>query len=312
MSVLDLGIPVLFIEGRTIPEVWQKAMIEVWKKGGRVRTEYDHEGDPDSRDCSLTLMIREPLGEPRIHRAFPGGLEDLWIYREEVVNGIHDHWVNPQSGKWAYTYHGRATRFPVSKSETLNQIDDYVVPKIAKTPHTRRAYFLIGTPSIDCYVDDPPCLRYMWFRMVPDGKGGYLWITDSHMRSWDLYKAGFMNLFAFADWSDEIRKKVISCRKKLAKKGVISQEEADKPIKMGRWAHFVDSAHIYGCYFREAKGALSVQGFLKQCKKRKPEEQVWNSTDDIVQVFFEAARAKIAAEHKERACLLPQAAAKIN
>ena len=27
--------------------------------------------------------------------------------RQEVVNGIHDHWIDPAAGKWTYTYHER-------------------------------------------------------------------------------------------------------------------------------------------------------------------------------------------------------------
>ena len=90
----ELAIPVLKVEGETIPEVWEKAVILCWEQGIRLRTEYDREDDPESRDCSMVMVIRSPLGEPRIHRAFPGGLGDLEIYRQEVVVGIHDDVVD--------------------------------------------------------------------------------------------------------------------------------------------------------------------------------------------------------------------------
>ena len=104
---MEGSIPVLKVEGQTLPEAWEKAVIETWHKGIEIKTEYDKEGDPPSRDCTMIMVVREPMQEPRIHRAFPGGLEDLEVYTEEVVNGVHDHWIKPEEGKWTYTYHKR-------------------------------------------------------------------------------------------------------------------------------------------------------------------------------------------------------------
>ena len=55
----------------------------------------------------MIMVINQPFSEPRIHLGFPGGPEDLEKYRQEVVFGIHDHWINPKEGKWTYTYHDR-------------------------------------------------------------------------------------------------------------------------------------------------------------------------------------------------------------
>ena len=93
-------IPVLKVETDTIPEAWEKSVIECWNNGARIKTEYDKAGDPPSRDCTMIMVIRIPFREPRIHRAFPGGLDDLEVYRQEVVNGVHDHWIAPREGKW--------------------------------------------------------------------------------------------------------------------------------------------------------------------------------------------------------------------
>ena len=83
-----------------------------WKDGLDIKTEYDKAGDPMSKDCTMIMVVNEPMKEPRIHRAFPGGLEDLEVYRQEVVFGIHDHWIKPEEGKWTYTYHQRLTNYP--------------------------------------------------------------------------------------------------------------------------------------------------------------------------------------------------------
>ena len=92
-------IPVIKVEARTLPEAWEKAVVATWKEGLDIKTEYDKPGDPSSKDCTMIMVVNEPASEPRIHRAFPGGLEDLEVYRQEVVNGIHDHWIKPEEGK---------------------------------------------------------------------------------------------------------------------------------------------------------------------------------------------------------------------
>ena len=84
-------IPFLTVRAKTLPLAWEKAVLLCWAKGAPVCTEYDRAGDPPSRDCTMAITVTAPLAEPRIHRAFPGSLEDLEIYRREVVKGIHDH-----------------------------------------------------------------------------------------------------------------------------------------------------------------------------------------------------------------------------
>src|SRR5665647_2503728 len=86
-------IPVLKVEGRSLPEVWEKSLAEVWEKGIAIKTQYDRPSDPPSRDTTMIMVIYEPFAEPRIHRALPAGLDELEIYRQEVVLGIHDHWI---------------------------------------------------------------------------------------------------------------------------------------------------------------------------------------------------------------------------
>ena len=79
------AIPVLKVEGETVPEVWERAVILCWQEGISIKTEYDRPEDPPSKDCSMVMVMNDPLGEPRIHRAFPGGLEDLEVYLSDIV-----------------------------------------------------------------------------------------------------------------------------------------------------------------------------------------------------------------------------------
>ncbi|MDP8217735.1 MAG: hypothetical protein P9M03_03305, partial [Candidatus Theseobacter exili] len=99
-----MDIPVIKVEGKGIAEVWEKSILELWEKGAQIKTEYDNPKDPPSRDGTMIMLAREPFAEPRIHLAFPGGMEDLEKYRQEVILGIHDSWINPEGGSWTYTY----------------------------------------------------------------------------------------------------------------------------------------------------------------------------------------------------------------
>ena len=51
-------IPVLKVEGRSLPEAWEKSLIEVWEKGIAIRTQYDRPSDPPSRDATMIMVIR--------------------------------------------------------------------------------------------------------------------------------------------------------------------------------------------------------------------------------------------------------------
>ena len=78
------NIPVLMVEGESIAEAWEKSLIKAYDEGCDIQTEYDKSDDPPSKDCSMTILVRNPLAEPMIHKDFPGGLEDLQEYVMEI------------------------------------------------------------------------------------------------------------------------------------------------------------------------------------------------------------------------------------
>jgi thymidylate synthase len=261
-------IPVIKIEGRTLPETWEKAVLATWNEGLDISTEYDKSGDPESRDCTMIMVVNDPMGEPRIHRAFPGGLEDLEVYRREVVSGIHDHWINPEEGKWTYTYHQRLTAYPI-EAQKIDQID-YIVRKLSSTPYSRRAQGITWNPKTDPVTDDPPCLQRIWCRLVKTGNESYALDMNTHWRSRDAYKASFMNIFALTDLQHSIAARI--------------SENIGLEVSVGRYMDISDSFHIYGSYHEEFKN------FLKMVKDRPFEERTWPTS--FAEPFFEDARQR--------------------
>ena len=273
---MNKEIPVLKIEGETLPEVWEKAVITTWRDGLDIKTEYDKPNDPASKDSTMIMVVNDPMKEPRIHRAFPGGLEDLEVYRQEVVAGIHDHWINPEEGKWTYTYHQRLAAFPGEGTKKVDQIG-YIIEKLSETPYSRRAQGITWDPRTDPITDDPPCLQRIWCRLVKLDDKRYSLNMNTHWRSRDGYKAAFMNIFALTDLQKIIAEKI--------------SEKIGKEVKVGRYVDIADSFHIYGSYYDEFKG------FLKTVETRSFEERTWNS--EFAKPIFEEEKIRLEKELKE-------------
>jgi thymidylate synthase len=265
-------IPTLFVTGKNLPEAWENAVLECWRKGAAIRTEYDKPGDPPSRDCTMMWVVEDPFAEPRIHRAFPGGLEDLEIYRQEVVDGVHDHWIAPEEGKWTYTYHKRLFAYE-TEGRTVDQVE-YLVDKLSRSGHSRRAQAITWNVSLDPPTDDPPCLQRVWCRLLDDELGRPVLNMNTHWRSRDAYKAAYMNVFALTDLQRILADRI--------------GERLGKSIRVGRYADLVDSFHIYGSYFHD------FEGFLKLVEKRSFAERTWDSA--YAEPVFAEARERLCRE----------------
>ncbi len=265
---------VLMVEGRTLPEVWEKAVLKVWEDGLRIRTEYDKPEDPESRDSTMVMVVNEPMSEPRIHRAFPGSLESLEVYRQEVVLGIHDCWIKPEEGKWTYTYHQRLFNYG-PEDRAINQMG-YIIDKLAKVPYSRRAQAITWDPYNDPDTDDPPCLQRIWCRLVEVNPDRYVLNMNTHWRSRDAYKASFMNMYALTDLQRSLAEETAK---------VIGKE-----VLVGRYADISDSFHIYGSYEDEFKN------FVKMVEGRSFEESTWPS--EFAAPFFDDAKKAIRQEKK--------------
>ena len=211
--------------------------------------------------------VADPFAEPRIHRAMPGGFQDLEAYRQEVVDGIHDHWIKPEEGKWQYSYHERIRAYSVPDGRVVDQLD-YVVDALAAAPHSRRAQCVLWKPWDDPACEHPACLQRLWFRVFGDRL-----LLAAHMRSNDAFKAAFMNMFVFTDLQRTVAERLT--------------ERLGRPIGVGQYNHVVDSFHIYGSYFAD------FQGFLQTLERRTFEERTYRTED--VQILIDEARANVLA-----------------
>ncbi len=277
------NIPVLVVNAQCLPEAWEKAVLAVWRDGVDVKTEYDKPSDPASKDATVIITVEDPFAEPRIHKNFPGGPEELEAYRQEVCDGIHDHWIDPAAGKWTYTYHERIFAYAPTDDlrnpnlkRPLTPFDQiaYVIEKLSETFHSRRAQAITWMPSCDPDTDDPPCLQRLWFRILEDQSGTAVLNMNSHWRSRDLYKAWYMNAYALTDLQRIIAEKIAA--------------NINRPVKVGRYVDITDSLHIYGSYFKEAAPEL------EKMKDGNFASRAWPSDHPAFEMMTEEAKAKLA------------------
>jgi thymidylate synthase len=293
----DGSIPVLVARGRSLAEMWENSLLELHSSGARARTQYDRKGDdggyidPPSIDATMLMVCEEPASDPMIHRAFPGGLEDLEEYRLEVVDGVKNHWVRDPSDsndeRWEYTYNGRLTAHPAARVdystgkvsiEEFNQFD-YMVERVSQSPFTRRAIAHTWVVGEDNFYESPPCLQGLWIRALPNDDDGLTLNMDVRFRSRDAYDAAFMNCFAFLHLMKEFAARIAG--------------KTGKEVKLGRYADFSDSYHIYGRRITDFE-----ERFLKLHETRPFEDRTWPL--EFAQPIFDEARPRILEKIKSK------------
>jgi thymidylate synthase len=268
------GIPVLHVESDCIARGWEQSLIELNRSGCKVRTQYDKEEDPPSKDCTMILTIRDPLSEPMIHKDFPGGPLELQEYVMEMCEGIKDHLIrnpeDPTDTRWEYTYHRRLFSYSAPGFKPIDQIET-MCRKLSEAPHTRRAQAITWEVWEDSDCFDPPCLQSLWGRIIEE-KGELSLSLNARFRSNDAYRAAFMNIFA-----------LVQLQKIMAERIALI---TGKPIHVGRYCHMADSYHIYGSNFREFEGR-----FLGALEKRTFEQRTLRY--ESVREMMEEARPEI-------------------
>ncbi len=283
------NIPVLVVSENSLAKAYETALVRLYTEGIRFETQYDKPGDPLSLDCTMNITILEPESDPMIHKAFPGGIEDLKEYVLEL-KGFKDHWVknmnDPDDTRWEYTYHGRLINYgswkelKENKTEShdvgfkVNQIE-YVIRKLVNQPFTRQAQMITWMPKLDMKVYDPPCLQSLWYRILED-EDGVQWLNcNIRFRSNDAWGANFMNMFGFIRFNREI------VADEIAKRN-------GKVVKLGRLNWHADSWHIYGKDIEKAKAML-----FDRLETSKFEDRIFNFHDDFIREMYDEAEEHI-------------------
>ncbi|MCF7847317.1 MAG: thymidylate synthase [Kiritimatiellales bacterium] len=278
------NIPVICVEAESLAVAYEKALAALYERGTRFETQYDKPGDPLSLDCTMNITVLDPMAEPMIHKAFPGGIEDLKEYVLEL-KGLKDHWVkninDPSDTRWEYTYHGRLANYGVWQElrdgesvETgpfkVKQIEG-VIDKLAKQPFTRQAQMITWMPNLDLDCYDPPCLQSIWYRILEDDDGIWWLNSNIRFRSNDAWGANFMNMFGFVMFSKEV-----------IADGVAAN--TGKTVKLGRMNWQADSYHIYGKDISAARERL-----IDRIETTDFEDRVYELSDEMIREIYDEA-----------------------
>lgn len=287
------NIPVLFVQEASLAMAYEAALVKLYKEGTRFRTQYDKPGDPLSIDATMNITVLQPWSDPMIHKAFPGGIEDLKEYAMELM-GAKNHWVkninDPDDTRWEYTYHGRLSAYGTwreknrgASEETgpfkVDQIER-VVDKLVAQPFTRQAQMITWMPNLDFDCYDPPCLQSLWYRIIQDDNGTYHLNCNVRFRSNDAWGANFMNMFGFIQFNRHVIADEVARR-------------SGKDVALGRLNWHADSWHIYGKDIEIAK-----QRLFDRMEDMAIEERTYNFHDEFIQEMYHGAEAMIARKIK--------------
>jgi len=288
------NIPVLSVTANSLAEAFEKALVELYENGIGFKTQYDKPGDPLSIDSTMNITVLDPLADPMIHKAFPGGIETLREYVMEL-SGVKDHWIknmnDPDDTRWEYTYHGRLAGYGSWKELhdkesveagyfNINQINK-VVDKLIQQPFTRQAQMITWMPNIDNDCFDPPCLQSLWYRILEDNNGEWWLNSNIRFRSNDAWGANFMNMFGFINFNKELIADSIS-------------EKTGKVVNLGRMNWHADSYHIYGKDIESAKQLL-----FDRLDEISFEERTFNFGDEFIRSIYDDAEDEIVKKIKD-------------
>ncbi len=163
---------VIFISSSNVRDAWLSALAQVLYNGDDIKTEYDKEKDPPSKDASVLIEIKEPMSDPITRRdkiikiktkygnSFEvyGCMADTYLigsiqsgYIEEIVEGVNDHYIWESGASFPYSYHDRIfnyTPFSLEDSIHVNYDLELVDKEFVKT-HQKLAYAkkIIKTPE---------------------------------------------------------------------------------------------------------------------------------------------------------------------
>jgi len=274
-------LPTLHIEADSIPQAHFRAMKAVWENGLEIRTEYDRKDasgeyiDPPSRDARVLIEVKDPFAQPR----YPAtSFCEIGTYIAEIL-GAKDHMVVPMSKllealegelgatEWPYTYHQRLFAHPDIVGNTVNQMD-MAVERIARTPYSRRAVATTSVPNVDPFLqEDVPCLREVQLRCPEDAEGNLVLNMNTAWRSRDLFKAWADNVIGLTFMQSQLAREV--------------GRKAERPVRVGSYADYSFSLHIYGQDFSLVGGdpERGLKSFFDNFDEESYVQRSFNSQD---------------------------------
>jgi thymidylate synthase len=286
------SIPVLHVQAPSLAEAYEKALVSLHRDGTRFRTQYDKEGDPLSIDSTMNITVDRPLSDPMVHKAFPGGFNDLREYVYEL-QGLKDSWTkninDPDDTRWEYTYHGRLQNYGQWKEKIAEdgstasrpagpfRVDqvEHVIAKLVEQPFTRQAQMITWMPNLDLDCFDPPCLQSLWYRILEDDDGVQWLNCNVRFRSNDAWGANFMNMFGFIMFNREIIADEVARR-------------SGKRVELARLNWHADSFHIYGKDIAQAEARL-----FSRLDSTSLDERVYNFHDEMIQEIYHEEEKEI-------------------
>ncbi len=280
------SLPTIHVARRTLPEVWEDAIMAVLGMGHEIHTHYD----PQTRDgqyesfpsieATVMMHVAEPCAEPRFHKHYLGGWLGFGDYKAEI-EGVKDGWmISPAvvaekirtdtfdsvkgDERWNYTYSQRLRAYPFFNHEgqlgTIDQLAS-VIRNLKANPTSRSAQCITWDPRWD-HNDEQigpyrwdqyhsPCLQRFWFRLLEEpGQEGYVLHVNGHWRSRDLLKAVPSNIYGVTEGIHE-----------PVRAGL--EKELGVPVRRGSYTDINDSLHLYGHYLDPRRQGLDAEAYLE-------------------------------------------------
>ena len=193
----------IFIRGRNLTEAYHLALVEL-EAGGELLDCSDW--NQKQKECAMTVVVENPVEEPRISRLIIGGAYDLQRYIMELIDGVLDFKIG---NGWDYTYHDRYAKYI-----------PFVIGELKRNKESRRAVISIRDNEVDSKNKDPACLQSLQFFIRKEKLDCMV-----YFRSNDLPEAFFFNAFGF-----------IALQEKLA---------GELGVGVGTYTHRSNSMHCY-------------------------------------------------------------------
>ena len=252
-----VNIPVLSVKGESIPEAWERSVVELYENGLRYCRDGPKDKGREQVDCTMTIEVENPDHEFFMHRGMSCGIDGLLEYQMEMLGAknslVVNRYDNADDPRWPYAYNERFSNYP-SRKEAIDQIEG-LIQNLINEPHMRRANMITCVPEKDIKSDDPPCLQNVWFFLGPEGNDSYLLNMNYVFRSRNVMIAAPMNMVGLYTLQCYVRDKI--------------NERTDFHVENGRIVDFVHSYHV------RADDMESLEKFIESLGKRNFEDRVW-------------------------------------